>query len=210
MLVENADLTLAVAGCVLGPLYLNGESTASLSDTILDASDPTAVAIVASIGVGLAPVVSGALTMNGCTVIGKVYASLLSLASNCLFIAALSEADISSAPRLWNAPLWSARRQQGCVRFSYVPTGEDPAPSVPLRGAGAGRARSDVLRAPVRRPCIRQIAAHDRHVDSPGRGRRQQIGAFHPVLAPQREADLLTRLAEYVPVGLEYGIFYEN
>ena len=34
--------------------------------------------------------------------------------------------------------------------------------------------------------------------------------AFHFVLAPQRETDLRVRLQEYIPVGMEFGIFYET
>ena len=37
-----------------------------------------------------------------------------------------------------------------------------------------------------------------------------EMGAFHFVLAPLRETDLRVRLQEYMPVNLEFGIFYEN
>jgi hypothetical protein len=37
-----------------------------------------------------------------------------------------------------------------------------------------------------------------------------EMGAFHFLLAPLREADLRIRLQEYMPVGLEFGIFYES
>jgi hypothetical protein len=37
-----------------------------------------------------------------------------------------------------------------------------------------------------------------------------EMGAFHFVQAPQRETNLLVRLQEYLPVGLECGIFYET
>jgi hypothetical protein len=37
-----------------------------------------------------------------------------------------------------------------------------------------------------------------------------EMGAFHFLLAPQRETDLMVRLQEYLPVGLEFGIFYQN
>ena len=148
--------------------------------------------------------------MNGCTVIGKVYASLLSFVSDCLFLAELTEADISSTPPLWNAPLWSARRQQGCVRFSYVPAGAilprqfecvEQAPGAPapmfysLQYGNPAYAKL----LPTTDSSIRQGAADG-----------GEMGAYHSILAPQREADLLTRLAEYIPVGLEYGVFYEN
>jgi hypothetical protein len=210
VLVDSPGLAVTIGQSILGPLYLNSESTASLTDAIVDASDPTAVAIVASIAATNAPVASGALTMNGCTVIGKVYASLLSLVSNCLFLAELTKADVSSTPPLWNAPLWSARRQQGCVRFSYVPA-----------GAVLPRQFECVERAPgVAAPMFYSLQygnpAYAKLLPTTDSSIRQgaddggEMGAYHSILAPQREADLLTRLAEYIPVGLEYGIFYEN
>jgi len=211
LLVDSSGLAVTIAQSILGPLYLNGESTASLTDTILDASDTTAVAIVASIDTATnAPVASGALTMNGCTVIGKVYASMLSMVSDCIFLAELTEPDISSTLPLWNAPLWSARHQQGCVRFSFVPGGAilprqfqcvEQAPGTPapmfysLRYGNPAYAKL----LPTTDSSIRQGA------DDGG-----EMGAYHSVLAPQREADLLTRLAEYIPIGLEYGIFFES
>jgi hypothetical protein len=36
------------------------------------------------------------------------------------------------------------------------------------------------------------------------------MGAFHFLLAPLRETDLRVRMQEYLPVGLEFGIFYET
>jgi hypothetical protein len=211
VLVDSSGLAVAIAQSILGPLYLNGESTASLTDTILDASGPTAVAIVASIDTATnAPVASGGLTMNGCTIIGKVYASLLSLVSDCIFLAELTEADVSSTPPLWNAPLWSARHQQGCVRFSYVPAGailprqfqcveQTPGGPAPMFYSLQYGTPAYAKLLPTTDSSIRQGA------DDGG-----EMGAYHSVLAPQREADLLIRLAEYIPVGLEYGIFYES
>jgi hypothetical protein len=211
VLIDHSGLAVTIAQSILGPLYLNGESTASLTDTILDASGPTDVAIVASIDASTnVPVASGALTMNGCTVIGKVYASLLTLVSDCIFVAELTEADVSSTPPLWNAPLWSARHQQGCVRFSYVPAGailprqfecvqQAPGTPAPMFYSLQYGDPAYAKLLPTTDSSIRQGACDG-----------GEMGAYHSVLAPQREANLLTRLAEYIPVGMQYGIFYES
>ena len=37
-----------------------------------------------------------------------------------------------------------------------------------------------------------------------------EMGAFHDLYQPQREAHLRTRLAEYLRFGLEAGVFYES
>ena len=211
LLVEISGLALQINQSILGPLWLNGQSTATLTDSILDATDPTIVACVAGIDSATKrPSPSGALTMQGCTVIGKVYASLLSLVSDCIFWAELTAADVAPTPPLWSAPLWAARQQQGCVRFSFVPEGAvlprnfecveqatgTPAPMFySLRYGNPAYAKL----TPTTDPAIRQGA------DDAG-----EMGAFHFLLAPLRQADLLIRLQEFIPVGLECGIFYES
>jgi hypothetical protein len=52
---------------------------------------------------------------SGSTIIGKVHTRDIELASNAIFLAQLAKND------KWLAPIWSERRQEGCVRFSYVP-----------------------------------------------------------------------------------------
>jgi hypothetical protein len=211
VLVESSGLAVVVTQSILGGLWLNGQSTASVTNSIIDATDPTLVAIVAGFDSATKrPLPSGALTLQGCTVIGKVYASLLSLVSDCIFWSALAAADTTGTPPLWNASLWSARQQQGCVRFSYLPTGaivprqfecveqgpNEPAPIFySLRYGSPAYAKL----VPSTDPAIRQGA------DDGG-----EMGAFHFVLAPLRETDLRIRMQEYIPVGLEFGIFYEN
>jgi hypothetical protein len=37
-----------------------------------------------------------------------------------------------------------------------------------------------------------------------------EMGAFHFLLAPMRETDLRVRIEEYLPVGLEFGVLYQN
>ena len=57
------------------------------------------------------------MTLQGCTVVGKVHATLLSLVSNSIIWAE------SPAGDTWAAALWADRKQEGCVRFSYIPPG---------------------------------------------------------------------------------------
>ena len=37
-----------------------------------------------------------------------------------------------------------------------------------------------------------------------------ELGAFHFLLASQRESDLVIRLTEYTPVGLDISIIYQS
>jgi hypothetical protein len=206
LLVESTGLQVVALRSILGGIGINGQSTASLTDCVVDATDPAGVAYVASIDAGTKrPVAGGALTLAGCTVVGKVYASLLSLVSDSLFEAALSTADQAGTP-----PLWAARKQEGCVRFSYLPA-----------GAITPRQFKCVLQGPnVPRPLFYSLrygepsyAKYSPSTDDAirrGADDSGEMGVFHFVLAPLRETDLRVRMREYLPVGLEFGIFYET
>jgi hypothetical protein len=195
----------------LGGIWINGQATAGFTNCIIDAADPAGVAYVAGIDAPTQrPSPGGALALQGCTVIGKVYASQLSLVSNSIFWSSLSSADVSGTRPNWNGSLWAARKQQGCVRFSFLPTvavvprnyecvqqrTAKPQPLFySLRYGDPGYAKLQ----PATDPNIRQGAEDG-----------GEMGAFHFNLAPLREADLRVRLQEYMPVNLEFGIFYEN
>jgi hypothetical protein len=145
-----------------------------------------------------------ALTLSGCTVVGKVHATLLSLVSDSIVWAALAAADT------WAAGLVADRKQEGCVRFSFLPYGS----VTPRRFECVEQALAGPQ--PLFRSLrygdpgyLKLLAATDdvirRAADDAG-----EMGAFHFVLAPQRETDLKTRLQEYIPVGLEYGLIYQD
>ncbi len=108
-----------------------------------------------------------ALTLSGCTVVGKVHAALLSLVSDSIVWAALAAADT------WTAGLVADRKQEGCVRFSFLPYRLGHAAPLRVRRAGAGRASAIVLLAALRRPRIPETARchRGRH---PARGRRRR------------------------------------
>jgi hypothetical protein len=200
LVAAPAGLQITVQRSVLGALRIEEFVTASLTDSILDATSRTNVAYAASDGSSA----GGALTLQGCTVIGKVHASLLALVSDSIVWAGLAAADT------WNAPLIAERKQAGCVRFTYLPMASvaprqfeciEQAEGSPqplfysLRYGDPGYAKL----LPCTNDAIRQ-GAYD----------GGEMGAFHFVLAPLRETDLRVRMQEYVPVGLEFGILYET
>jgi hypothetical protein len=197
---EAAGTQYVLSKSILGAIRTPELAALQIGDSFVDAADPTAVAYAALDGAGA----GGALTLEGCTVVGKVHAGLLSLASNCIFWAGLA----SGEP--WKAPLWTERRQQGCVRFSYLPAG-----AITPRRYGCVTEAHGVpgplfwsLRygGPAYGKLLPQTAdAIRRGADDGG-----EMGGFHFLLAPQRETDLRVRLDEYLPVGMEYGIFYET
>ena len=113
-------------------------------------------------------------------------------------------------PILWPAALIADRKQSGCVRFSYLPTGSitprrfqciEKAPNEPqplffaLRYGRAGYCKL--------------LASTDDRIRR-GADDGGEIGVFHFLLNPLRETDLRIRMQEYLPVGMEFGVIYQN
>jgi hypothetical protein len=104
------------------------------------------------------------------------------------------------------------RRQEGCVRFSYVAPGS----VVPRRhrcqpgeGAEAANVPSFTsLRYGV--PGYTQLGSRVPRAIARGAEDESEMGAWHFLYAAQRVSDLATRLDEYLRVGLEAGVFNET
>lgn len=112
LIVELDDVTVELDHCILGGVRAVPGSTVEIRDTIVDANDAAAVALA-----DLDDESAGAvLSVEDSTLVGKVHTRRLDLASNVVFFAALAELDT------WTAAVRSRQKQQGCVRFSYVPT----------------------------------------------------------------------------------------
>ncbi len=186
-------MEVEIEACVLGSIRCHEDARLSIRDSILDAGAAGKTALG-----GLEPTRrAGLLALDNVTAIGQVVARRLE-ASNCLFDAAGS-AD-------W-APLDIERQQEGCVRFSWVP----PDSLTPRRfqcvsdGPGPAFAATD-----YGHPAYLQLA---RTADTRllhGADDESEMGAWHGLHAPQREANLRLLLAEYLRAGLEAGIFFET
>lgn len=108
------------------------------------------------------------------------------------------------------APLWADRKQEGCVRFSFLPIGAQ----VPRQF----KCVDEVLAGPVPiffttrygRGGYLKLLTSTPDVIRRGADDGGEMGAFHFVLGPLRETDLRVRMQEYLPVGLEFGIIYQN
>ena len=200
LIAEPAGVAVSVTRSILGAIRADALATVAVSDSIVDATGRTHVAYAAVDGAsGGAP-----LTLSGCTVVGKVHAALLSLVSDSIVWAALAAADT------WIAGLVADRKQEGCVRFSFLPYGSvTPRRFECVEQALAG---PQPLFRSLRYgdPGYLKLLAATEDVIRRGADDAGEMGAFHFVLAPQRETDLNTRLQEYIPVGLEYGLIYQD
>lgn len=199
LVVDHAFTQVTLEQCIVGPLRIDEDTTISLTDCIVDAGSPDAIAYEGTVADG-----PGAeMTIRDSTVIGKLHVRLMRLASNTIFFTQLAAADT------WSAPLWVERKQEGCVRFCLTPKGSllprhfhcvpdekhpDALPhftSLRYGDPGYAQLRSATATA------IREGA------DDGG-----EIGVMHPLHQPQRESNLRIRLDEYLRFGLHAGIFY--
>lgn len=200
--VEIADVNVAIERTILGAMRVHQGATCSLADSMLDACAPDSAAYAAldndSAG--------GTLTIDACTVIGKIHAVKLPLVSNAILLATL---ETGSA---WAAPIIATRRQEGCVRFSYVPA-EARVPRRHRCVPGADTSTTAVPQFTSLRyghHAYAQVGLAAGSAIRSGAGDEGEMGAFHHLYQPQRDTNVRVRLDEYLRVGLEAGIFYES
>jgi hypothetical protein len=186
-------MEVEIESCVLGPIRCHEAARLTLRDSILDAgaADHTVLG-------GLEPDRrAGLVTLDEVTAVGQVLARRID-ASNCLFIAAPT-------------PAWAAldieRQQEGCVRFSWVPEGS----RTPRRHQCVSDAPGPAFAATrYGHPAYLQLARTADPRLARGADDESEMGVWHDLYAPQREANLRLLLAEYLRAGLEAGIFMET
>jgi len=182
-----------------------------ISDSILDAVHPDGEAI----GAPGCPVAHAVLTMRRSTVFGQIQVHAIELGENSIF----------------NGRITVARRQYGCLRFCYVTPGSRTPPryhcqpdlvEIPIR-AGLPPGSSEEVRelavAPERlrvrpqfsstrygTPAYCQLAQTCAAEITRGADDESEMGVFHDLFQPQREANLRARLDECIPAGADVGI----
>ncbi|HEX6711530.1 MAG TPA: hypothetical protein VF068_14460, partial [Rubrobacter sp.] len=187
--VEAENAEVEIDRCILGGMRVEVGSEARITDSIIDATDTGNVAYAAGNGPG------GRLHIRNSTVIGSVNTDVLELGSNTIFLGRVN----------------ARRKQEGCVRFSFLPLGSE----VPRRHrcrpedqAEAGRIRPQFTSLRYGDPGYCQLGRHCAEEIRRGADDESEMGAFHDLYAPQREANLRARLEEYLRFGLEAGILY--
>ncbi|MCF6260220.1 MAG: hypothetical protein L3J98_08685 [Gammaproteobacteria bacterium] len=201
--VALANVSVSIERAITGALRMVPESRLALFDSIVDATDAEAVAFA-----DLDDNSPGAtLSATASTVIGKIHAREFDTVSNCILLARLSAADT------WNAPVWTERKQTGCVRFSFLPFNA----IVPRRYRCQPDSADSARRLSPRFTSLNfgqaaygQLSQLTAEAIWRGADDESEMGAFHHLYAPQRDRNLRIRLREYLRVGLEAGLFYET
>jgi hypothetical protein len=198
LVIEDPSITLRLERCISGPLLVHELGAATVTDSVLDAQGPQALAYGPPPGAGDwgAP-----LTLERCTLIGRVSAVELPLASDTLFHAEAS----GTTPAVQ-----VQKRQQGCVRFSWLP----PGAVTPRRHRCLPDAQHpDVLPqfASLRwgDPLYAALRPASGALFS-GASDGGEIGVMHALHQTLREANLHVRLDEYLRLGLAAGLLHAS
>ena len=191
LMVNLPNVVIEIDHCIVGALRVHERSSVSITDSIVDATDVSFAAIAAANGTDA----GGTLQIADTTIIGTVHTLELQLASNSIFMA-----DVRSE-----------KKQEGCVRFCYLPLTS----IVPRRyrcqpedDGHALRVRPQFTSLRYGDPGYGQLALRTAEEIREGADDEAEMGAFHELFEPQRETNLRIRLDEYLRFGLEAGVFY--
>ncbi len=176
---RNTRLEVEVVRCSTGPLSITPFARAvSVEDSIVRGRAPVDA------------IAAGDLRIDRSTVIGGTAVRTIE-ASDCLFLA---DVDVE-------------RRQQGCVRYSYVPEGSHVPRRFRCQPDVEGAFRPAFVSLDLAAPGYAQLHPASPDEISSGASNRNEMGAFNFVRGSDRLAHLHARLGEYVRFGLEAGVF---
>jgi hypothetical protein len=119
--------------------------------------------------------------------------------------------ELSASNTIFGGIVDVARRQRGCVRFSYVPPGSRVPRRYRCRPEGAAEAQRVVPRWSSLRwgdPGYGQLAPGAPCEIACGAEDENEMGVFRSVQQAQRAAALRGALDEYLRFGLEAGVFF--
>jgi hypothetical protein len=183
-----------ITSCILGPVWVQADEhisdplPISFADCIVDAGQGGETFVSAG------PIPYATLSIRRCTVFGALSAHALSLAENSIFTDRVAV----------------ARRGSGCVRCCALPESSRTPRRVAcalgrveessLRPQFEGLRHGDVNYAVLAETCPVAIAQ--------GADDRSEMGAYHDLFRPQRDANLRAALAEYLPADVSVGITY--
>jgi hypothetical protein len=108
-------------------------------------------------------------------------------------------------------PVWTLRRQIGCMRFCFAPIGSRTPRRhrcQPADAQNANRIRPAFSTLRYGRAAYGQLSQACPEEISAGAADEAEMGAFHDLYQPQRVANLRLRLEEYLRFGLEAGIIF--
>jgi hypothetical protein len=200
--IEAPGVEVRIERSIVGAIRAGLGCSVEIVDSIVDANGPDRLAYADPAG---GP--GGELSVTASTVVGRVRAYGMPLATNSIFLA---DPALDGDAQV---PVRVEKRQEGCVRFCYMPReasvprrfhcrpGPDDDP-VGMRPSFTSRRHGDAGYLQLHAQCPPEIGT--------GADDGAEMGAFHLLFGPQREANLRLRLDEYLRFGLEAGIFHAS
>jgi hypothetical protein len=189
LVVDHPFATVTLERCITGALRVVAGAQATITDSIVDAGGAANSAYAAD-GSGA----HGAeLQVRASTLVGTLATRLLRLGENSLFVGRIA----------------AERRQEGCLRFSYV----TPDSVTPRRyRCVPDDAHADMLphftSLRYGDPGYGQLRRSTGAAIREGADNGGEMGVLNPLYQPQRETNLRIRLDEYLRFGLHAGIYY--
>ena len=193
VLVTADGASLSLTRVISGPVAAAGSGSTVITASVVDATSPYYVAYASPDLASAGP----DLCVTDSTVIGKVRARTITLASNSIFHARLGDGDP------WLAPVWASRRQAGCVRFCWLPDG-----SVTPRqyeclppSAGAIGLAPRFISVRYGGPAYALLSGDCPVAIWTGADNGSQLGAYKLIQETEAVSNVQIRAPEYLPPG---------
>ncbi len=185
---------------ITGPIALPSSCSARIFQSIVDGGSPFCPAFA---GQDLASA-GATLHIENSTVVGRVWTTLMRLASNTIFWATLGKRDP------WKAPVWAGQVQTGCVRFCWLPWNS----IVPRRyeclppdAASQPALLPQFISLRFGQPGYCMLSGDVPLSIWKGADNGSQTGVFQPIQETEAVTNIQIRSAEYLPANLECGVF---
>jgi hypothetical protein len=217
ILLYQTGAMLSIVRSIVGPIHVFADEFRTdplridIADSIVDATGPSHVAIGSAAG-GPAFAI---LTVVRSTVIGRIAVHALDLGENAVFA----------------SPMTVARKQRGCIRYSYVaPDSRSPRrhrcqPDLAIAAIDPtltqAERQTEVERVRLRvspqfvamrygsPDYCRLVAACSDEIRR-GADDASEMGVFHDLFEPQREDSLRARMDQSTPAGMQAGLVFVN
>ena len=202
MVATAIGVSLSLVRCISGPVGVMFGGMTQICTCIIDSSSRCGVAYA---GADLAS--EGAdLHIEDSTVIGKVWAHSMELASNTIFLARRPRHDP------WDASLWCSTRQTGCVRFCFLPS--DAIVPRQFECLPADPSQEDAflpqfVTLEYGHPSYGLLSGDAPMAIWTGADNGSQIGVYNFIQETEAVRNVQLRAPEYLPFSLEAGIFLE-
>jgi hypothetical protein len=208
--IELIDSTagIRIEHSILGSIHVAADEVQSdpvriaISDSIVDSTGEQRPAVT-----GTNRTMAFALaSFERCTVMGAVNVHAVTLAENSIF----------------TGEVRVARRQLGCMRYCHVPPGSrtprrshcQPDEARRVEGVDpefeTARVRPHFTSLRYGNPAYAQLSSWCAPEIRRGADDESEMGAFHDLFQPQREANLRERLGEYSPAATDADVIFAN